>query len=223
MKESATVALFDIDKTLIHRSEAHEMGFSHAFREVYGVDASVDMISYHGKTDPGIAREILLSLGLEGPEIESLMDEFLRRLTDYVRKHIHEDEIRLIDGADEFLNTLKGRGALMGLVTGNLREIACLKLQRVGLDEYFSFGGFGSDSSSREMLAEIALERCPLSRSRTILFGDTPYDIKAGRHIGALTIGMASGSYTREDLIEAGADYVFPDFRDLLLMDVLEF
>lgn len=60
-------------------------------------------------------------------------------------------------------------------------------------------------------------------RARTILFGDTPYDIKAGRHIGALTIGMASGSYTREDLIEAGADYVFPDFRDLLLMDVLEF
>lgn len=217
------IALFDIDKTLIHRSEVHEEAFSYAFREVYGVDATVDLIDYHGKTDPAIAREILSLLGLKSEDIEDGMDDFLHELVFYVGKNIRCDDIRLIDGVMGFLEALKSCSACMGVVTGNLEDIAFMKLERAGIAGYFSFGGFGSDSPIREELTEIAVKRgLEMGASgRIVLFGDTPYDMMAGTHVGALKIGIAAGRYGEAELRRAGADHVFRDYRSPEIMDII--
>ncbi|MBE2899930.1 haloacid dehalogenase [Methanothermobacter thermautotrophicus] len=217
------MALFDVDKTLIHRSYAHEDAFRHAFREVYGVDAGVDSIDYHGKTDPSIAEEVLLLKGLEDAEIEMHLDEFLVELREYVKHNIKGEDIELIDGVDEFLSFLKSMGVSIGLVTGNLMEIAFMKLERAGIAGYFSFGGFGSDSPDRKKLTEIAVRR-GLSLGATgvtVLFGDTPHDMMAGTHVGAVNIGISAGRYSERDLLAAGACYVFPDYRSPELRDTV--
>ncbi|MGB9837232.1 HAD family hydrolase [Methanothermobacter sp.] len=217
------IALFDIDKTLIHRSEVHEEAFSYAFREVYGVDATVDLIDYHGKTDPAIAREVLGLLGLESEDINEGMDDFLHELAVYVEKNIQYDDIRLIDGVMGFLEALRSINAWMGIVTGNLEEIAFMKLERAGIAGYFSFGGFGSDSPIREELTEIAVkrgtERC--ASGRIVLFGDTPHDMMAGAHVGALKIGIAAGRYGEAELRRAGADHVFRDYLNPEIMSIV--
>lgn len=217
------MVLFDIDKTLIHRSEVHEEAFSYAFREVYGVDATVDLIDYHGKTDPAIAREVLSLLGLESVDIEEGMDDFLHELVAYVGENIQYDDIRLIDGVMGFLEALRSINVCMGIVTGNLEDIAFMKLESAGIAGYFSFGGFGSDSPIREELTEIAVKRglevgAP---GRIVLFGDTPHDMMAGAHVGALKIGIAAGRYGEAELRRAGADYVFRDYRSPEIMSIV--
>lgn len=217
------MALFDVDKTLIHRSSAHENAFRHAFREVYGVDAGVELIDYHGKTDPVIAEEVLLLRGLEGEEIEGQLPRFLRELREYVKHNINEENIELIDGVEEFLSFLKSMDVPMGLVTGNLREIAFMKLERAGIACYFSFGGFGSDSPDRNKLTEIAVRRGLRigATGSTVLFGDTPHDMRAGDHVGAVNIGISAGRYSDRALMAAGARHVFPDYRKPELRDTV--
>ena len=48
----------------------------------------------------------------------------------------------------------------------------------------------------------------------TWLFGDTPKDMRAGKHGGVATVGVATGIYTIQQLAGAGADFVFQDLKD---------
>jgi phosphoglycolate phosphatase-like HAD superfamily hydrolase len=45
-----------------------------------------------------------------------------------------------------------------------------------------------------------------------VVIGDTPKDVFAAKGIGAVCIGVGTGSFTPDSLIEAGADFAFPDF-----------
>jgi phosphoglycolate phosphatase-like HAD superfamily hydrolase len=101
---------------------------------------------------------------------------------------------------------------MLGLTTGNVEEAAHIKLARPNLNRYFAFGGYGSDSPDRTELTRMALERGEfvsghtLDRDRTFACGDTPRDVDAGHGAGIRVVGVATGEYTAEELIEAGAD-----------------
>ncbi len=119
-------------------------------------------------------------------------------------------------GVVELLERLKVRDAVMGIVTGNLEDIAWQKLRKAGIDKYFSVGGFGSDSPIRTELVKIAIKRARMASGpdRVFLIGDTPKDIIAGKEAGVKTIGVATGMYSREELKKAGADYVLDNLED---------
>jgi phosphoglycolate phosphatase len=118
------------------------------------------------------------------------------------------------DGVVELLDRLIDDGILLGLTTGNVEEAAHIKLQLANLNRYFSFGGYGSDSPDRTELTKKALERGEvvsggtLDRERCFSCGDTPRDVEAGHGAGIRVVGVASGEYTTEELVEAGADAV---------------
>jgi phosphoglycolate phosphatase-like HAD superfamily hydrolase len=103
---------------------------------------------------------------------------------------------------------------LLGLTTGGLEAAAHIKLARAGLNEYFAFGGYGSDSADRAELTRRGIERAseilkhPLGRTEVDVVGDTPLDIKAAHDAGVVGVGVASGAYSVDQLREAGADYV---------------
>jgi phosphoglycolate phosphatase-like HAD superfamily hydrolase len=85
-----------------------------------------------------------------------------------------------------------------------------------------SFGGYGSDSTDRAELTRCAIERAGrilgqrLDPQRILVVGDTPKDIEAARAVGAVTVGVASGSYGEAELRKAGADYVLASLREPL-------
>jgi phosphoglycolate phosphatase-like HAD superfamily hydrolase len=107
-----------------------------------------------------------------------------------------------------------------GLLTGNLREGARLKLAHVGLWSYFEFGAFADDSSDRNELGPFALRRAKektgldFPPDRVWIIGDTPHDIACAKAIGAKSIGVATGSFLPEDLTACGATRVFRDLSD---------
>jgi phosphoglycolate phosphatase-like HAD superfamily hydrolase len=145
------------------------------------------------------------------------MDACMNAMVQYFKGSIPSENISVLKGVEGLLPELQQRNALLGLVTGNLEPIAWEKLGKVGIDHYFKVGGFGSDAINRTELVRIAIRRAETAGFRgdnIFLFGDTVHDVKAGNHAGVEAIGVATGIYSREELIHAGAKMVFDDLTD---------
>ena len=126
-------------------------------------------------------------------------------------------------GVVDLLETLKSRSDYpFGLLTGNLREAARIKLQAVSIHHYFSFGAYGDDHEDRNRLLPKAAERFTAATGISanygdfVVIGDTPLDVQCSKPYGALSIAVCTGSYSSSSLIEAGADYVLKDLTSAI-------
>jgi phosphoglycolate phosphatase-like HAD superfamily hydrolase len=142
---------------------------------------------------------------------------YLGHLADTVEK---SEGYYVIEGIEELLPRLVADGILLGVVTGNIEAAAHIKLARGDLNRYFTFGGYGSDSRDRTELTKKALERGeevsghPLDKAETIAIGDTPRDVRAGHGAGIKVVGVATGSYAVDELMDAGADWSIENVRE---------
>jgi phosphoglycolate phosphatase len=214
--------LFDVDQTLINSGGAGLRALDRACLQLFGITNAMQGISPHGKTDPAIAREILRVRLARDPahlngEIQSILEAYLSFLKDEVQ---HSEKYRVLPGINSMLNDLLHReDVVLGLATGNIELGARIKLDRGGLNPYFEFGGFGSDSEDRAQLVRQAAEKAaarqgkPIAPSDTFVIGDTPLDIDAGNRAGFHTVGVATGTYAIEELMDSGATFVIPDFE----------
>jgi phosphoglycolate phosphatase len=216
----AQAILFDIDGTLVSTGGASDRAWKRAFKELHDVDVDVPTVTGKGIPDPEVGRQVFAAaLGREptAEEAEALM----RRRLDHLPEEVERSPgFKVHDGVVELLERLIEEGRLLGLTTGNVEEAAHIKLARAGLNRFFSFGGYGSDSSDRTELTKRALERAELVSGRTLDFaacfscGDTPRDVEAGHGAGISVVGVATGQYTVEQLLEAGADAAVASLRD---------
>ncbi|MGB9977844.1 HAD family hydrolase [Methanobacterium sp.] len=211
------LVLFDIDKTLIDRSICHHVAFSYAFKKIYGVTVDISIINYAGMTDPQIAMEVLKCIGLDESLVKVRIDECMDAIVDYFKENAERENIPALDGAKELLDALENK-VIIGLITGNLEPIALEKMRKAGLSRYFHVGGFGSDNINRTELVKTAIKRAKdnhnFNGSEVFVIGDTPRDIKAGYEAGARSIGVATGRYSKEELKDSGADFVFDSLKD---------
>ena len=207
------VLLFDIDQTLINTGGAGLRGLDRACLKLFRLKNAMEGISPHGKTDPAIVREILhRKLGSETPtntDIATVLDSYIS----FLKEEVHTSATyRVLPGVQTLLDQLAARGdVLVGLATGNIELGARIKLERGGLNPYFSFGGFGSDAEDRTELVRKAAEKAAhknggfIAPSNIFVIGDTPLDIDAGNRAGFKTVGVATGSYSVEQLLACGA------------------
>ncbi|HET8638848.1 MAG TPA: HAD family hydrolase [Solirubrobacterales bacterium] len=208
--------LFDIDGTLLVTGGAGGSAWQRAFRELHGVDANVAEHTDAGMTDPEIAAIVFREvIGREGSQEEraKAIAAYLRHLPDTVAE---SPGYRVMPGVEALLDRLIDGGALLGLVTGNIEAAAHIKLSRAGLNRFFSFGGYGSDSADRVEVTRQALRRGELVSGGSLegegclAVGDTPRDVAAGHGAELKVVGVATGRYTVEELREAGADWSLP-------------
>jgi phosphoglycolate phosphatase-like HAD superfamily hydrolase len=204
--------LFDIDGTLLVTGGAGGVAWQRAFEELHSVEADIAEHTDAGMTDPEIVRIVFREvIGREGsPEERSkAIGCYLKHLPDAVDE---SDGYRVMPGIEALLPRLIEEGVLLGLVTGNIEAAAHIKLSRARLNRFFSFGGYGSDSPDRTEVTRAALRRGELVSGGSladracIAVGDTPRDVTAGHGAGIQVVGVATGSYSVEQLREAGAD-----------------
>lgn len=209
--------LFDIDQTLVNTGGAGLRALDRACQKLFKLDNAMDGISPHGKTDPAIAREILrVRLGsADDNQIATVLESYISFLKEEVRTSAG---YRVLPGIVPLLDELFGRqSVILGLATGNLELGARIKLERGGLNRYFAFGGFGSDSEDRTQLVRRAAEKASdkngvsVDPSNIFVVGDTPLDIDAGKRAGFKTVGVATGSYSVDQLLASGADIAVQD------------
>ncbi|MDZ7374485.1 MAG: haloacid dehalogenase-like hydrolase [candidate division KSB1 bacterium] len=214
--------LFDIDGTLLFSGGAGRRAMTLAFRDVYGLEDGFAGISMSGKTDAQILREALLRAGLPLEERSAAL--FRQRYFEHLRSTMNDQAPgkRLVPGVNQLLEALRVRGGvLLGLLTGNWRESAYIKLRRFGIDHFFPFGAFADDSEDRNALLPVAIRRAESLARRQLeaadvwIVGDTPRDVECGSVHGVKVLGVASGEYGPEVLAAAGATAVVRDFRDV--------
>jgi phosphoglycolate phosphatase len=222
MGHTPIAVLFDVDGTLIDSGGAGERSWRHAFEVLCGIPADIGRSSNAGMTDPDVARlTFAATLGREptASQLARLFAIYLLRLADEVAR---SPGYRVLPGAERTLRSLVHEGALLGIVSGAMEGAARIKLARGRLDRFFVFGGYGSDSADRVELTRGAMARAEalhghdLRASDFLVVGDTPLDVLAARGAGAISVAVASGKYSEEELRRAGADHVLGSLQEPL-------
>ena len=216
------VLLFDIDGTLVLTGRAGVRAMNRACEQVIGHSNALEGVAVAGRTDWIILHDALRAIGHEMDE-----DLFARLRDTYVT--LLREEILLpgegvkavLPGVAGLLDALRARtDVFLALLTGNFEEGARIKLEHFDLWRYFKCGAFGDDAADRNALVPFALDRaraCGLdgiAPEDVFVVGDTPHDVACARAVGAVPVGVATGSFSVADLRGSGADIVFPDLGD---------
>ncbi len=213
--------LFDIDGTLVRGGPAKQ-AFQIALEHEFGTAGAVDSHDFSGKTDPQIARELLVGAGLASARVDAGLARLWERYLAELETRLEGTPMTMLPGVAELIGALEDSGkAVLGLVTGNIARGAHLKLGSVGLSDRFRVGGFGSDHEVRNHLPGIAIGRAreawsrEFDRSEVWIIGDTPLDVACGRHEGVRTLAVATGRHRSQELRDCGADEVVEDLTGL--------
>lgn len=216
------VLLFDIDGTLVLTGRAGVRAMNRACEQVIGHSNALDGVAVAGRTDWIILHDALRAIGHEMDE-----DLFARLRDAYVT--LLREEILLpgegvkavLPGVAGLLDALRARpDVFLALLTGNFEEGARIKLEHFDLWRYFKCGAFGDDAADRNALVPFALDRAracgldAIAPEDVFVVGDTPHDVACARAVGAVPVGVATGSFSVADLRGSGADIVFPDLGD---------
>jgi phosphoglycolate phosphatase len=223
-----TVLLFDLDGTLVTTGGAGRRALERSFEVVYGRN---DACSFplDGMTDRAIVRAALHSIGRDAGEAE--IDAILVRYVEILAEEVagvDSNKYRIHRGIEDALDAAAAfPHVALGLGTGNIREGARVKLNRVGIYERFPFGGFGCDHEDRAELLRVGARRGAerlgvlAQNCRVVIVGDTPKDVAAATKLGAESFGVATGRFSTSDLKAAGATFAFADLSEPGALDVL--
>ncbi|MBI5249552.1 MAG: HAD hydrolase-like protein [Desulfomonile tiedjei] len=218
------LVLFDIDGTLIDSGGAGIAALNQALEDLTGIKDGFNGIDCAGKTDIQIIKEACEKLHLESDN--GLIPRFVGRYLTHLKPHVQiRNGGRVKVGIHNLLNGLAQDGNYgLGLLTGNIKEGARLKLEPHSLNEFFSFGAFGDDSEDRNQLLPIAVKRYSeltgkvVDFGRCLVVGDTPRDVACARVHGAQCLAVATGRHSVEDLERAGANLTLSDLSETELV-----
>ncbi len=214
-----TLLLWDIDGTLINSGGAGMRALRTALKNCFSIEGSLDDIDFAGRTDRWIMRRVFAKFDLPATE-----ENFARYLEVYLAAlptELAGPGAHVLPGVRDLLLAAAARADLtQGLLTGNMRRGAEIKLGFHGLWTHFPFGAFADDGEWRNDLGPHALRRArehtgrEFSPERIWVIGDTPHDIACGRAIGARTLALATGSHSASDLATHQPSAVLADLAD---------
>ena len=208
------VFLWDIDHTLINCGGAGLRSIANALHHRFGKRIDTDQIQASGQTEGRIALQCFQLLGIEATERH--LSEFFAGYIEHLENELEKKTVKLLAGAWEIVNRIDGSDrAIQGLLTGNLREGARLKLEKVDLWKPFPFGAFADDSDDRNELADHAIRLASaelgeeFSSNNVYIIGDTPRDIECARSVGARSVAIATGLFSHSQLAKNEPEYLF--------------
>jgi len=212
--------LFDIDGTLLSADRSGYHAIERSMIDVLGAARGLEGIRLDGNTDLNAIRQVCDRDGRAFPDQESI-SKFKNHYTTILRREI-AGKGHLKPGVGPLLNALASSGrACLGLVTGNIREGARIKLDRFGIAEYFPFGAFGCEHPTRAELVGLAMRRAaelvgkPFGPETVTVVGDTVHDVASCHPWGVRCLAVATGSASRDELEAAGATWALDDLSDL--------
>jgi len=220
------LVLFDIDGTLVHTGGAGVKAFGKVFAAEFGATDHFERLKFAGRTDISLVREFFSYHNIV-PSPENFTRFFERYVfwLDYILAHSHTEAC---PGVWEFIGDLRklSKPPLLGLLTGNIRLGAEIKLRHFNLWDEFETGAFADDHEDRDGIAAIARQRGSrllkgkLSAKEVLVIGDTNLDIRCARAIGAKVLAVATGGHPLEELKRHGPDWAVKDLRKITAEEV---
>ncbi|MBS0187636.1 MAG: haloacid dehalogenase-like hydrolase [Planctomycetes bacterium] len=217
------LALFDIDGTLLSTDGAGMRAIEAAGRELFGPACHAHGVSFAGRLDPLIMRDMLANAGLAPTpdRLRAFRAAYERHMHETFREKFHG---RVMPGVQSLLEQLdRVPGLTLGLLTGNFEPTGLLKVRSCGIDTArFHVSAWGDDSPhdppERKHLPPVAVQRYRQKNGRdprkVFIIGDTPHDVSCAKAHGHVAIAVATGKFSRAELLACGADHAFEDFSD---------
>ncbi|PSC72331.1 haloacid dehalogenase [Micractinium conductrix] len=239
-----TLISFDVDGTLTHSvgqraNFLHKQAFTAAFKKVFDLDTHIDVVKHHGSTDALILLKVLTHHGVSQEEAAAKLPDLMAAMVEHYLSNAAQagEGLELLPGVQALLEALAARSDVaVGLVTGNLEPIGWAKMDALGIRHLFThpnFGGFSTDYCNPENVEQswrdraefvrIAASKCEAQLQpggpgikAWYHVGDAPMDVQAAVGGGAKAVGVCTGIYTRQELVEAAPEaVVLDDLNDL--------
>ncbi len=205
--------LCDIDGTLVQSNWLHAEAWQKAFAEM---DVHLEL--------EAVRRQI----GKGGNELIPVFVSWWRRkevtqplkkLRSYIFKTEYMHRVEPLPGAKAFLEKLKAVGIRPSLSTSASEEDLKTYKKLLGAEDLIDEETSASDTDRAKPNPDIfeeTLKKLGLKASEVLALGDTPYDAEAAGLAGISTIGVETGGWSREDLLEAGCIEVYKSVEELL-------
>ena len=209
--------LFDIDGTLIRSAGSGSVAFGRTFETLFNLPEAAKHLEFAGRTDRSLLQEFFDQQGIEPSR--KLENHFFHIYAHWLAELLPQTEGTVLPGVRELMDGLTKAPTppTLGLLTGNIRLAAELKLRHFGLWRHYPVGVFGDEHHCRNTLARMAVEKArdlidqDLSQEEILIIGDTPHDIACARSIGAKSLAVATGGFEMSDLTKAGATQTVTD------------
>jgi len=213
------LVLFDIDGTLVHTHRAGVRAFAKTFASEFGLPDVTERIQFAGRTDVSLVRQMFALAGIT--PTQSHFERFFAHYVFLLDHLLSESGGRVCPGVDALVRGLKTLPSppLLGLLTGNIRLGAEIKLRHFGLWNPFLTGAFADDAEERDAIAAVARNRgsqllgASLRGEEIVVIGDTPHDVRCGRAIGAKVLAVATGGSKASELQTHHPDWLVDDLR----------
>jgi pyrophosphatase PpaX len=205
--------IFDFDGTLVDSVRLILDSYRHTMR-VHRGEEMPDEIWLAGLGTP---LRVQFRRFTEDPaEIEAMIATY--REWNYAH---HDEMVKPYPGAVEAVRSLKRRGHQLGIVTSKNRRGLLRGLELCGFDGMFdAFVTADSMEPSKPDPAPVlaCIAELGAQPSTTLLVGDSPHDIAAGRRAGAVTAACLWGPFSREHLAAENPDHWLSTFEELTLL-----
>jgi phosphoglycolate phosphatase-like HAD superfamily hydrolase len=221
------LVLFDVDGTLVHTGRAGSQAFAKTFATEFNARDGIEKIRFAGRTDVSLVREFFGYHNI--PATPENFQRFFERFVFWLDQMVAQGNGGPCRGVPEFLDELRTlpNPPTLGLLTGNIRLGAEIKLRRYGLWHLFETGGFADDHEDRNHIAAAALERGRrvlgknLRPEEIVVVGDTPFDIRCGKFIGAKVLAVATGGAKLDELKRLQPDWAVEDLTQVKAREVV--
>jgi phosphoglycolate phosphatase-like HAD superfamily hydrolase len=216
------VILFDIDGTMLclKKKIAKDI-FLQVLRDTFSIEIDKDIyVDFAGRTDYGIVLSIFNQLGLQSNLLDSKIDDVYRAIHHYFVQELSDEHIAPCQGVLNLLSLLHNdKRFALGVITGNFELNARLKLNLLGIDNYFQFGAYGDNQINRLKLPIIAINNAhkiypSLIPDNCLIIGDTHLDIESAHHNNIKSLAVATGGMSVSDLTQFQPSLAFEDFSD---------
>jgi len=124
---------------------------------------------------------------------------------------------RLLPHAKEVLKFYHGKKKI-SLATTKNAEVTRIILKELGVLQYFDLIMGFYEVSNQKPNPEIinkTLNKLKIKPENAVMVGDTTLDIEAGKNAGVYTIGITTGTHSREELESAKPDYIVDNLNQI--------
>ncbi|WP_424527911.1 HAD family hydrolase [Sphaerisporangium viridialbum] len=203
--------IFDIDGTLVDTNYLHVTAWWEGFRRQGRDVLMVDIHGAIGRADRDLIDYLLPDVSDE--EAQAISDTHAELYKPRI------DEVRPVPGAGELLQALSDRGLLVVVATSAPKDEAERLIGITGGQDAVSalvHSGDVDKSKPHPEPVRQALDKSGLPPNNAIMVGDSVWDALAARAAKVGCVALRSGGIDTGSLLEAGAEAVYKDCRDLL-------
>jgi HAD superfamily hydrolase (TIGR01549 family) len=208
-QKPTTVAIFDIDGTLVDTNYQHALSWYRAFRTK---DFIVPIWQIHRAIGMGSDRVVtaLLSEQIETQHGDELRDAEGSQYEQLI------GEVEPMKGAHELLAELKQKGHPIILASSAEESDVEHYLELLEANELIDAYTTSSDvraSKPEPDIVHAAIEKA--GGGTAVMIGDSTWDCKAATRAEIPSIGVLTGGFSEQELTEAGASIVFDSVERL--------